>query len=593
MPISMPSSVSQTAQNRLFSRDTTEASAKTVCASLGSRISKGFSSLIDRIKEVWNRFVGRLFGKETTRTDEDTTEIDETDETNEHTIETNGNVAITSGGIRQVLESDPTALHVAGKFLGRSHNYSENIQLNDGSRYTIRSNREATRIELQSGADANQRLIITLNEAGKIQTISENGADKEAISNEWGNRLGQAVDSILWTKGFALEHNTARVHRLTLKRCAYKILEKLCESGAVRLPTGGVNYLSDDLRQERGIDAGGLSAAFFSDLCKFSFIEGSRVVLNADKKTKIPSLLIRGNGGTDATLAENFQMDLNLGPDDDSVLRLGRLIANPRENAWMWSAVMDGDPIPRTRAFIINTLKIPIDEPADLSVAEQEAWRTEILNDNEWCAQVDSYLAALLTDPLAGDANGDVASAALVQSARQQLIETFKPYIQAAQIVSQGLSEEMRNRWMSLTNEEKAELTAAVQGNPPSRQEVADSVHAASGDPVVRQKAAWLREFILDPSKTDEKWITNLVDTITGSGAFTPSTRLNIGMEWNENARLCSSHTCFSRLDVPRRHVTPIGVAADATDKKKFWECLNLSLAKDLDGQNFDTFNIG
>ena len=106
----------------------------------------------------------------------------------------------------------------------------------------------------------------------------------------------------------------------------------------------------------------------------------------------------------------------------------------------------------------------------------------------------------------------------------------------------------------SLSHKQFVERIQGVKFNPMG---IADRIITNSGDKVVRQKTAWLKEYIFE---SDEEEIKRVLMAITGSTTVTAETKIEIK---GTNAHNCTAATCAQSLSVPFTHTT---VGTDARE---------------------------
>ncbi|MBI3236311.1 MAG: hypothetical protein HYZ48_01170, partial [Chlamydiales bacterium] len=155
---------------------------------------------------------------------------------------------------------------------------------------------------------------------------------------------------------------------------------------------------------------------------------------------------------------------------------------------------------------------------------------------------------------------------------RGYLVETYRPFVDAAQIVAEQIPWRLKEEWRNST---AVEMSAKIQGVAYDKEQVVRLIDTNySHHPVVLQKAEWLREFVRDQ---DEEWGKTLLRTVTGSDAISAGTRIYISVTDRD---VCVAHTCSRTLDVPTTH-TAFGTAEgeEVDDKQKFFNNLTLTLS--------------
>jgi len=120
-------------------------------------------------------------------------------------------------------------------------------------------------------------------------------------------------------------------------------------------------------------------------------------------------------------------------------------------------------------------------------------------------------------------------------------------------------------------------ISDQIQGNPFSRQDIANRVVCHINNRVLQEKTAWLKEFIY---QQPEEWVFRLLSTVTGERAVTAHTVIKISAA--RSGLYCVAHTCFKSLDVPLQHVdTGSDVPLDGSvlsNKQKFFNNLTMTM---------------
>lgn len=154
------------------------------------------------------------------------------------------------------------------------------------------------------------------------------------------------------------------------------------------------------------------------------------------------------------------------------------------------------------------------------------------------------------------------------------LVDLVKPQISQVYHISRGIDSKTRAKMTTIQAEN---LSKKIQGEPFSRERIANLVSCSSDNKIVKQKAQWLQEFILDEKNQSDEWVLELLENITGERAITANTKLDIKAA---EGNYCLSFTCFKRLQVPTEHVNCGSDDLDCDDKQKFFNNLTLTLSQ-------------
>lgn len=156
--------------------------------------------------------------------------------------------------------------------------------------------------------------------------------------------------------------------------------------------------------------------------------------------------------------------------------------------------------------------------------------------------------------------------------AKDLILEEYKPQVMAIHHLVKGTlgsTEEEKERfkmryelWFEDLSPEK--FAEEIQGMKFDRAGIAARVSTDSDNPVVRQKTAWLKEYILE---SGEEEIKRILMAITGSTTVTEKTDITIS-EAEPDVHNCSASTCYKSLKVPITH-TSVGTDAGTVVSEK------------------------
>ncbi|MBI3236296.1 MAG: hypothetical protein HYZ48_01095, partial [Chlamydiales bacterium] len=369
----------------------------------------------------------------------------------------------------------------------------------------------------------------------------------------WKNRLEQITKISIWQSGFNQDADErVYVHRLAIKHYANRILDRLCQRGAFSF--NRVTFLDNHLQNEPAGDAGGPSREFFSSFCKSLFVGEPAQILGIDRGAKIPLRKLDDAEQAEALTNLGKLIDffyMSNGPDHRRGDRqaMGRVL--PPSFFTILDALFKNREAPLSEDFIIETAKALSDNSNN--------WIWQILSDEE---PITDEQKAFVTDILYLDVEeGDYS-----QALREYVLDQYRGYIEAAQIVANGIRRPtqyaIRARGVG-----PEVWSSDILGKPYDKEAIANLVQMPSqyDNPEVFQKATWLREFIREK---DEVWIKRLLQFVTGSEAITAQTEIS---------------PSDLNLDVG----TPDEEKESATQKEKFLYNLEFSI---LNGQDFSNY---
>jgi len=127
-------------------------------------------------------------------------------------------------------------------------------------------------------------------------------------------------------------------------------------------------------------------------------------------------------------------------------------------------------------------------------------------------------------------------------------------------------------------------FSAQLQGPKLDRQKIADSIHTCNSpsvNSVVRQKTEILKDAILNPGATTEKWIEDFLYCVTGWRVLVPGDVIRID---GHGGVFCVARTCFKILEIPNHFDTPPfdepGTSNPLTNEQRFMRNLEITMAE-------------
>lgn len=435
-------------------------------------------------------------------------------------------------------------------------------------------------LKIDASSEADAKIQLELNEKGQVLSLLPyelHFLDPNLFERNWGDRFSKIFDHLL--KNNACSHSTfnvMRVHPLSLVRIPEVILRSLCVGEKFKEPWA-VDFLSDELHMGAGLDRGGLSRQFMSQLSQNLVLSLPR--LNQENLCDLGRLLSacfqNEELSTGRVLPDHFFKLLQ------NIMRISKPSDIKLSNEQMASVLDQSlfkDNLDLT-IFMAWKYNLSICTPCEIKV---KAGGKEKITTIETMLVDICYLVDRDEDPQFFDEDGKVKKEMAQELMLMYLLEVAEKEIQKAFNISKGITLEQKNEMLKITSEE---LNEKIQGKAFSREEIASLVTCSSYNPVVMQKAKWLQEFILDENHSED-WVLDLIENVTGERAILAGTKINI-QESPDN--LCHSFTCFNYLQVPTRHVN-LGTDQNEMDlvdqKKLFFNNLKLTLSqKGFDGR--------
>jgi hypothetical protein len=440
----------------------------------------------------------------------------------------------------------------------RPGQYIVNLQTRDSYRYIL----------------ASDKLGIKIDDSGRILSVYQDGAPVAAGQIEdvvfgpegvWNKRLTCGMLQFLTTKAMTITGSHIDLHPLVLNHQPEAILTWLA-SLLPALPH--VGFLTDHLVRGPGVDAGGPRRQFFSDFF-MNLLDGSESRLIHINPEKMPTL------SEEPTEAEH-----------QALRNLGRVLAFC---GMSHQAFITGRVLPDDFFKIVQILyRLPPDQPIPeniffglcRTIATDEQRKLHEIHEGRRAptAQEMNTLVNILCIVSQGD-SPDTIKQAVGEYLREAYSQpAYRNTIQAAHEIVLGMHSVESAECESLIQLlPPAQISEQIQGMVFSRPDIARRVMCSSTNPVVSQKAQWIRDFILDQT-VPQKEVERLLFTITGERVITANTRIEINEGEGQN---CVAHTCFQTLSVPITHVT-IGThpGVVTTDQQKFYNNLRITMAQ-------------
>ena len=413
------------------------------------------------------------------------------------------------------------------------------------------------------------KLSICLNAAGEIKEVGVDGevgdakAVKEAIAT-WSDRFAKGMHSFLMTHAFQKSDTyDLVVHPVMVSKFPELVLKHLCRDKGWPVGTKfriskGVKFLMDTLEVGSGIDAGGLRKQLVIDLCRHLMdgspsrtikMSGSGIPKLSGPQAKEEIDLLICFGQLLAVCIENGGFSIGrLFPDNyfgllsglfgvsrsftrrEFIISTEEFVAGD-EDRTLWDLYKNPRKLTREQKKLLTTSSLCEEEEIP-----EYPWRWRDLPIIKEFVSNDykEWVKGLIEDYLLDPANGYPLQGIML----------------AAQAISMGMQSCNDPDRIRLSKD--VDLSMSIQGEPFSRTGIADRIFCDTNDPVVHQKAQWLKEHICDPT-TPEEWVKRLLETITGMPVALASTRIKFNAF--VGGRDCIAHTCSCSIDIPTSHI--------------------------------------
>lgn len=416
-----------------------------------------------------------------------------------------------------------------------------------------------------------QEIIISLDNEGIINAVFQDDQQVSPLflfdsSDVWNNVLTMLLHDFLKAHALNVQmgpfmflinmqpkqiSSILHLHPAIISELPEFVLSKLT-------PMQMYKFFNDDLTDSPGIDAGGLKRQLFTDLALHLFDgspnrgikmeEGVPTLENNDSNKEKDLLKSAGRNLIRLALIDpsltlgsiltptvyqcvNLMIKFNNQINDDILMQSASLLCQTEELRFFFDLYNRPRELTPEEITTLTSVLMAVDEdevptnPAEV----KELAKTIILDENRYRAQV-------------------MAIHSMVEG-----------------IMGETLQEQVIMRWVyesALDNLTHEQFCERIQGVPFDPQDISSRIFTNSDHPVVREKAAWLQEYILE---SDEEEIKRVLMAVTGSTTVTASTRIEIKGTQTHN---CTAATCTPSLSVPTTH-TSVGTDAGAMATRK------------------------
>ena len=431
------------------------------------------------------------------------------------------------------------------------------------------------------------KLGICLNSEGGIESIYKDGTqalqgftrDLYKETEPWNKNLTQAINGFLEGYGLKSQTQSISLHSLAIKQCPEVVLSKLCSSGEFRVPS--VNFMKDTLEKGPVIDAGGPRNQLMAELGMALFNGAEARTMCLSKESSLPMLseasapaAAAASDRITVVQAERIVLN-NVGKlfaacFQEAHLIIGRVL--PDKFFGLLKEVLKYPALPTPEQIVSSAEKIGL---------EEHRWMWDFCKNNRALTEEETQTLEYLYlfESLEG-----LTPEAIKNGIQDYLIIAYRSSVLAAWHISQGIPQ---GQVAAIRAKSDADLSTDIQGMSFDRENIANRVVCDDPSSVVQEKAAWIKEFIMDtatdPMK-DQKWVEDLLQTITGQRAVTGQTQIKI--ERSGDA-FCHAHTCFKSIDVPEDYNDAGSPATGPvlSNKQKFLNNLLLTMSQ----TEFDT----
>lgn len=409
-----------------------------------------------------------------------------------------------------------------------------------------------------NGRQAN-KLGISVNAKGEVESVYVDGQAIDPLElfnadHQWNKKLVEILNVFLQEKAVKKEFGSLTTHSVAIARQPEFVFNNV-EQGQ------SFNFFDDSLDQQPGIDAGGLTRQFFSELA-LNLFDGA-----SGRKIKVVSGIPKLS--QEASFEEN-----------DFFMRIGSMLFYPSFFAHNYTLgrILDDTFFSALHFFFTNpnidSEETLVNACEVLKSEEHPKWLFEVYkNPRQLSPEEKTFLVNILC--VVDVAPTDLAE--IKDVVKDTILNELNlaDSARAAKLIAKGMLQAAGHQADGLRSTSAKDLSNAIQGIAINKDDIANRIYTHSWNPVIQQKTQWLKEYILE---SDEDEIRKFLITITGSPTVTAATQIRID---ETQAHNCSAHTCFNSIDVPTHH-TDVGTAATAvtpTNKEKFINNLRLTYA--------------
>lgn len=359
----------------------------------------------------------------------------------------------------------------------------------------------------------------------------------------WQKILKAILNKWLENEGIRVVGTKLDVHSLALKIMPEKVLSKYTDN------IDYIKYLNDEMKPRDGIDGGGVTNQFVTELLQNLLDGGDTRALDLGEGA-LPLIKVwsdKEESGKEA--GRNLGRLINRichKKDTDRRLCAGRVVPDSffqilRYYLDLNFAYPDVD-------FICRISKLATSEYLKPLISYLEG---NISRDNtEQCLLIFDISNIELTDA------EKQSVLVLKKQSFAFLREKVEPIIILAGEMTTMLDQNAK-RWIQ--GEAPQNVSEIVQGKILDKEDIISRIdlppqyHTREYD-IIRDKIDYLKEHIRDP-ETTMKWLGDFVFFVTGQRTLVASSKIKINPVSGRG--YCAAHTCFKTLDVPMTHNTP------------------------------------
>ena len=402
------------------------------------------------------------------------------------------------------------------------------------------------------------KLGLEIDEEGRVVSVVTDGKQTppeeiEALLYDadgmWNIRLTSILRQFLTDHGFKPAKAALQIHLLALQKIPEVVVAKWAK---LATKPQRVNFMDDRFAPGPGIDAGGLTKQFFSDLARALFDGRAGRALRVDENG---CPFVRAGDPLSEPLAKAVGQLLSEVLKRD--LTVGRIL--PESFFALLKAV--------------GTASKPTDkqtlDAAALFAGEYQKPIVAWLGGDE-----EQKEAALEMMGYAGEEGlNELPLPAQRRRATAYLQGLVQPYARVAAAVAKGFSPALA---AAVRTQSVEETSAALQGARIDADDIASRFVVQTPNAVVKEKVAMLKAHLRERvAAGDAAWAERFLFCVTGQRALKASTQLRVHLSPDG---LCRAHTCSNVLDLPGTHQTP---PLDVADKReRFIRNLEMTMAE-------------
>ncbi len=359
--------------------------------------------------------------------------------------------------------------------------------------------------------------------------------------NNWGKVLDQFADGVLKEHGIVRDGYTIKVHDLAIRKFPQQVLKLVAEIISSQAAGGELNvrYFTDTFNISPGIDAGGLSRQFVTDLSAALFTDSESAAAPLSITLENMPTLREG----EEALYQNFGKFLSLVILSSFNLSTG-VILNPNFYFLLHEALTRSLSEDVLAAELVK-LNPPAAEggftPRELQLHQVMDWYLTPTDDTTLVLDYLEFMGLPQESPPSLEE--------LKSLIKENILDSFISQAQAILNTLAGMTPAAKARLAAIAPGKESEV---IQGTPVTAEGLLAAIKLSDSIPnpptaAQAEKIGWIRERIIE-KRDDPIWLSKFLFFVTGQKFLTPQSKILLIFTASPSY---NAHTCFSRLDIP------------------------------------------